>query len=80
MPEDDEEDEYSEQVRDLEPQLIEMVLQKIFTIYLAEFESHRARLPTEEERAALKVLDVFEGADGQVIEELQIFNEEYKNC
>ena len=31
---DEEEEEYSEQLRDLEPKLIEMVLQQIYNIYL----------------------------------------------
>lgn len=56
-----------------------MVLQKIYKIYWIEFETRRDSLPTEEERAALTVQDVFEGADIQVIEDLHIFNEEYRN-
>ena len=56
-----------------------MVLQKIYKIYWVEFEARRDSLPSEEERAALTVHDVFEGADIQVIEDLHIFNEEYRN-
>lgn len=56
-----------------------MVLQQIYNIYLREFETRKESVPDPERHGNLTVEEVFEEADGRVIEELMLFNEQYKN-
>lgn len=72
-----EEDEESDLLMNLPPELIEMVLQFIFKIYSAEFEEKKNECETEEQKNNLKTEDVFDEYDHQAIDELTDFIREY---
>lgn len=73
----EEEDEESDMLMNLPPQLIEMVLQFIFKIYSDEFEEKKNQCETESQKNNLKTEDVFDEYDRQAIDELTFFIRQY---
>lgn len=75
--ENEEEDDESDMLMNLPPQLIEMVLQFIFKIYSDEFEEKKNQCETESQKNNLKTEDVFDEYDRQAIDELTFFIRQY---
>lgn len=67
-----------DELSNLTPQFIEIVLQYIYNIYQREFEEKKNLLQTEEERENLKTSEVFDENDNKLIEELNDFIDQYQ--
>lgn len=71
------EDELDANALNPPPEFIEIVLQYIYNIYIKEYEDKKMTMP-EAEQDQIKVEDVFDENDKQLIEDLQTFMDQYQ--